>query len=183
MSAEGVAKVISPDDTEKQIDGIDEDRIDELIGELMGEEDLGDIGVDMKCGECGPEKIEAGGDERQVKKLGDPRMPTAAEVEDHNRTHLPYRNWCYHCVRGKGKDLDHRREVTEDRGLSEYSFDYCFPGDEFGFKLTILVGRERERGVTMAAVVPVKGSSGRFATEKIIEFMEECGDSNMGVIV
>ena len=137
----------------------------------------------MKCGECGPDRIEAGEDERRVKRLGDPRRPTEAEVEDHERTHLPYRNWCYHCIGGKGKDLDHRKEVTEERGLSEYSFDYCFPGNEFGFKLTVLVGRERERGMTMATVAPMKGSSGRFAAEKIIEFMEECGDGGMDVIV
>ena len=85
----------------------------------------------------------ADGEEREVKKLGDPRKPTQEEVVLHERTHLPYRNWCYHCVPGKGKDLDHRKSAEEERGLSEYSFDYCFPGDEFGFKLTILVGRER----------------------------------------
>ena len=35
----------------------------------------------------------------------------------------------------------------------------------------------------MATVVPVKGSSGRFAVEKMVEFMEECGDAAMDVIV
>ena len=79
--------------------------------------------------------------------MGDPRRPLEKEVADHNLNgHLPYRNWCYHCVRGRGRDLDHRKAVEEDIGLSEYSFDYCFPGDEFGFKLTILAGRERARG-------------------------------------
>ena len=125
----------------------------------------------------------ADGEEREVKKLGDPRKPTQEEVVLHERTHLPYRNWCYHCVRGKGKDLDHRKSADEERGLSEYSFDYCFPGDEFGFKLTVLVGRERATGMNMGTVVPMKGTSGRFSAEKIMEFMEECGDSNMDVIV
>jgi len=79
--------------------------------------------------------------------------------------------------------LDHRKSAEEERGLSEYSFDYCFPGDEFGFKLTVLVGRERATGMNMGTVVPMKGTSGRFSAEKIMEFMEECGDSNMDVIV
>ena len=118
-----------------------------------------------------------------MKRLGDPRMPTAKERADHETTHLPFRNWCYHCVRGKGRDLDHRKGIEEERGLSEYSFDYCFPGDEFGFKLTVLVGRERATGMTMGTVVPMKGSSGRFAAEKMVEFMEECGDGGMDVIV
>ena len=33
----------------------------------------------------------------------------------------------------------------EERDVSEYCFDYCFPGDEFG--LTILCGRERLAGM------------------------------------
>ena len=37
------------------------------------------------------DKIEAE-KERKVQRLGDPRRPTSAEIEDHNRTHLPYRN-------------------------------------------------------------------------------------------
>ena len=85
---------LSPDDERTEIDGVEEvdeieGKTDEIIGELLGEEDLDDLGVGMKCGKCGPEKIEAGSDERQVKKLADPRMPTEAEVEDHSRTIYP----------------------------------------------------------------------------------------------
>mgnify|MGYP001254926542 CR=1 FL=1 len=140
----------------------------------------------MRCDECLPEEVKrktTGGDGREVKRLGGPRRPTEMEVEDHERTHLPFRNWCSHCVKGKGKDLDHRKSIEEERGLSEYSFDYCFPGDEFGFKITVLVGREHGTGMTMGAVVPTKGSSGRYSAEKIMEFMEECGDGGMDVII
>ena len=63
-----------------------------------------------------PGRIEAERDERKVVRLGDPRRPSEGEVQDHERTHLPYRNWCYHCVGGKGRDLDHRRAVEEERG-------------------------------------------------------------------
>ena len=86
------------------------------------------------------EKIKAEKEAEGVKEILDPRKPTAKEVESHNRTHLPYRNWCPHCVRAKGKDLDHRRAVEGVRGLIEFSFDYCFPGNELGYKLTVLVG-------------------------------------------
>ena len=67
--------------------------------------------------------------------------------------------------------------------MSEYSFDYCFPGDGFGFKLTVLIGRERCTGMTMGMVVPMKGTSGRFSAEKIMEFIEECGDGGMDILV
>ena len=118
-----------------------------------------------------------------MQKLTDPRRATQAEVDDHNRTHPPYRSWCPHCVQGKGKDLDHRKSVEEERGLNEFSFDYCFPGDEFGSKLTVLVGRERASGMTMATVVPMKGSSGKFKVDKMLYFMTECGSQCGDVII
>ena len=55
---------------------------------------------------------------RPIRRLVDPRRPTQAEVDLHELHHVPYRNWCHHCVRGRGKDFDHRRAVEEERGLS-----------------------------------------------------------------
>ena len=98
-----------------------------------------------------------------VKTILDPRMPTVKEVEEHNRTRLPCRNWCPHCVRAKGKDLGHRKDTSCERGPPAVSFDCCFQGNELGYKLTVLVGRERVTGMTMAAVLPSKGSTGKFA--------------------
>ena len=78
------------------------------------EEEDEDRGV-VRVEEAGGEEVERFGairDERKVKELVDPRKPTAREVEEHERTHLPYRNWCAVCVMGKGKDDDHRKGVT-----------------------------------------------------------------------
>jgi hypothetical protein len=86
-------------------------------------------------------------------------------------------------VAAKGKDLDHRRDVREARGLPEYSLDYCFPGNEFGYHLTILVGRERVTGMTMAAVVPEKGSKGKFVADKVLEFITECGNLKGDIVI
>ena len=72
------------------------------------------------------ERIRAERDEEKVKRMNDPRKPTVQEVDDHNRTHRPRRNWCPYCVQAKGKDLDHRKSVEGERGLAEFSFDYCF---------------------------------------------------------
>ena len=109
-----------------------------------------------------PERVAAEPEGRAVRQLADPRLPSQAEIDLHDLTHLPYRNWCAVCVRCRGRDLDHRRAVDEERGVSEYAFDYCFPGDELGFKLVILVGREKITGAYFATAVPTKGSSGRF---------------------
>ena len=114
--------------------------------------------------------------------MNSPGKPSADEVDHHNLTHSPYRNWCSICVRSKGKDLDHRTSVEAERGLSEYSFDYCFPGDEFGFKLTVMAGKEKNTGMTFATAVPTKGSSGRFVVDKTMEFVEEIGDYSNSII-
>ena len=89
-----------------------------------------DEGV-VKMGGIG-EMIRAEMEEERVKRMNDPRKPTVQEVEDHNRTHLSYRNWCPFCVQAKAKDLDHRKSIKEERGLAEFSFDYCFQGRKAG---------------------------------------------------
>ena len=81
------------------------------------------------------------------------------------------------------KDLDHRADAGKERGLNEYSFDYCFPGDEFGSKLTTLVGRERTTGLEMATSVPMKGSTRRLTIDKILEFIDENGYTAAQIIV
>ena len=95
---------------------------------LDGDEDCQDV----VHGGDEPLRITGEAAERKLRIIGDPRMPTQREVDDHYLTHLPYRNWCSICVRAKGKDMDHRSAVEKERGLSEYCFDYCFPGDELG---------------------------------------------------
>ena len=45
---------------------------------------------------------EAGEEEYNVRKLVDPKLPTQEKVDEHYlRVHLPYRNWCAICVKGK----------------------------------------------------------------------------------
>ena len=58
-----------------------------------------------------------------------------------------------------------------------------FPGDEFGFKLTILVVVEKYSGMKMTAVVPTKGSTGEFAAKRVIELIHECGNRDADVII
>ena len=74
-------------------------------------------------------------------------------------------------------------QSMEKEGLNEYSFDYCFPGDEFGYRVTVLVGRERTSGMTMATVIPLRGGSGKFMTDRVMKFFEECGDQAGDMII
>ena len=96
---------------------------------------------------------------------------------------MPYRNWCPHCVRGRGKEMDHRaKRGTEEESLPEYHMDDCFPGDEGGQKLTILVVVERHSEMKKAVVVPSKSSTGRYAVRVVVDLIEECGDKDRTVI-
>ena len=37
------------------------------------------------------------------------QRPSKEEVELHNKTHLPYRSWCPHCVRGQARRRNRRK--------------------------------------------------------------------------
>ncbi len=89
------------------------------------------------------ERIKAEKEGERLKKIADPRRPTEREVGDRNRAHLRFRNWHPCRAQAKGRDLDHRTAVGEKRGLSEHSSDFCFSGDELGYNLIVMVGRER----------------------------------------
>ena len=129
------------------------------------------------------ERIEFEQDEDFVKRLTDPKLPKEEEVEKHVlQGHIPYRNWCPVCVRARGKEMGHMKSERE-RGLVEYSWDYCFPGDEFGFKWALLVGKERSSKAWMATTVPMKGGSGKFPVDKCLEFILDNGDSEANIIL
>ena len=66
------------------------------------------------------------GDEAvQPKTKPPPAKPSAEEVEKHMVTHLPFRDWCPHCVRGKSGSKPH----TCSRGIHEIptvALDYMY---------------------------------------------------------
>ena len=53
--------------------------------------------------------------------INKPTEPTEKEVEEHERTHLPYRDWCKHCVMGRGRSEPHRTTDKSDRGIPKIS--------------------------------------------------------------
>ena len=106
--------------------------------------------AEIFCGECNVispnEKIVAGaegemeesGDEDDdgvskekvnIKRVTDPMLPSKADIEEHMLSHLPYRNWCEHCVKGRGKQMAHFKS-KEIRNTIEFHCDFCFPGGE-----------------------------------------------------
>ena len=56
------------------------------------------------------------------------RPPTAEEVREHSRTHLPYRSWCPQCVGRLGISTQHRRKKPREDAVevATVALEYCF---------------------------------------------------------
>ena len=66
---------------------------------------------------------------RVRKRAAHSRLPTEAEVREHNLIHVPYRSWCVHCVRGRGQSAEHRRQESRPEGaVPELRLDYSAMG-------------------------------------------------------
>ena len=134
LEAGHVVKAVSPIEKSKDvyevmtIDGVGNEK-----KELVEEE------ISLEEGEE-PVRIGLQKDGEFLKKINDPLKPTEEEVKEHfDMGHAVYRNWCSICVEARGKEMDCRRDDGKDRKLPEYSWDYCFPGDEHGYRWTVLV--------------------------------------------
>ena len=93
---------------------------------------------------------------RVPKRMQNPMLPSKAEREMHELTHVPFRSWCEHCVRGRGESVRHEagKEMPEQ---TEVHMDFFFIGDEDqNEKLTVLAARERTTRMTMSTVAPSK---------------------------
>ena len=71
--------------------------------------------------------IEGEDDVEPLKKVKNPKLPTSAEVEEHNRTHIPFRSWCQWCVEGRGRGDQHRS--APGSSIPIVSLDYFFITD------------------------------------------------------
>ncbi len=68
-------------------------------------------------------------DEEEVFPLRRPRIPTMpseSEVEDHRKTHLPYRSWCEPCVMGRGLGEQRGAHRGREHLIPRIGIDYWF---------------------------------------------------------
>ena len=85
-------------------------------GESSGGDELSDV-----------EDVFIGEEAELPKKITCDLRPSKEEVELHNTSHLPFRSWCPHCVRGKAKRRAHRKKLREMRsGIPVISLDYMW---------------------------------------------------------
>ena len=71
--------------------------------------------------------------EEEAREVRGPIIPVTPSLEDvrqHRLTHRPFRSWCPHCVRGKGREDPHKKSTQKEvwHGVPKLVSDYFFIG-------------------------------------------------------
>ncbi len=122
------------------------------------------------CPPCGNERIPT--------RLSSPIKPSAEDVDRHNLTHLPYRNWCPVCVKAKGREDDHRRGAHHEEdasGLPIVSLDYQTLNEDKDQSMKVIIGKDESTGNVLAHNVTCKGLADEWVIKRIVKDMEELG--------
>ena len=99
--------------------------------------------------------------EEKVERIGLPKplQPTAFEVAEHNISHVPYRSWCEHCVRGKARTSAHPTsagaKLADQRPT--IAMDYFYLGKKEDDSLPILGVVEETSQRCFSLTLPSKG--------------------------
>ena len=92
--------------------------VEEMEEESGGEEDRApDVAAGGSDSQASLEPVEAEEEGEVVRIRRAPKGPTRREREEHEATHIPYREWCPHCVRGRGTNRPHRRGKEQDEDV------------------------------------------------------------------
>ena len=108
-----------------------------------------------------------------------PVTPSRKEVEEHSATHMPYRSWCPHCVKGRGNNQPHRKSAEKDKddSVPVIGMDYGFmtkkgTDDQMG---PMLVLKESRHGLVKSMVVPAKGPSQEWVPRRCHSWIADIG--------
>jgi hypothetical protein len=104
---------------------------------------------------------EEGEEGRQPVRARAPQQVSKEEREVHELTHTPYRAWCRHCVKARGRNMPHRSGDHEHKaaGVPKISMDYYFmsKADEQASANPLIVMVDEDTGEKYARAVGHKG--------------------------
>ena len=111
---------------------------DMKISHAAGKADYDEVAI--RSGDGHTDAEDPGSEEtKAVKMKKTPKQPSQREREEHERTHLPFRDWCTHCIKAKSRNDPHKRETDvmkdeefRDDAISTVSFDYSYFNDKLG---------------------------------------------------
>jgi len=155
------------------------------------EEFWGDIGRDNREAGVGEE-----GEPALAKVV--PCRPCLADVDEQNLTHIPFRSWCDHCVRGRTVSEPHHISGMKKFGKPLIAKDYMNlkgkydvsseaedqvearrkPGGRHINDMPILATRDRDTHLKFAHAVPVKGDN-EYVTARVVLYIREPGHSEV----
>ena len=107
---------------------------------------------------------DGGEDGERVRLLPKPRTPSKAEWERHVVSHMPFRDWCRHCVAGRGLERRHQRHPGHDDQYPLVCIDYGYLS---GDATPMLVAKDRRTGMAFALPVERKGAADPHAVEQL----------------
>ena len=121
---------------------------------------------DMDC------ESDGGEDGERVRLLPKPRTPSKAEWERHVVSHMPFRDWCRHCVAGRGHERRHQRHPGHDDQYPLVCIDYGYLS---GDATPIMVAKDRRAGMVFALPVEREGAADPQAVEKLAGWVDVLG--------
>ena len=120
--------------------------------------------------------------------MSSPGEPTKEERSAHEATHMPFRSWCRHCVRGRGVAAPHRIKKKKDKEAEESSpkicIDSAFLGkeDEEANRHPIIVMHDK-RSKAVAGIYAGKKGVVEWVGKWVTEVIEDWGYGNMSIIM
>ena len=146
----------------------DEDRewVNRWFSPFDPREEEEETGDDDEGGDVAEETEGEQEEARKPKMAKAPAKPSKEEVEEHMVTHLPFRSWCPHCVRGKSKGKPHGKANKGNHEVPTIALDYTFmydtqnEGEEKGMPILVMKDIKQDEtgpGMLFAQVVPAKG--------------------------
>ena len=103
-----------------------------------------------------------------------PCTPTLEEMDLHDLTHVPYRNWCPFCVKAKAREDAHRRHKDghdEKYGLPTISLDYELLEE----KITLMVAKDEPSGSVLAYDCLCKGATDEWVIKELVKDLDAWG--------
>ena len=159
-----------------------------LVGWRSGDQEgEPEEGKEIICPVC--EEVEEVGEEDEefglIKPttLSSPYTPSRQERIEHELTHLPFRSWCAHCVRGKSTSMHHRhKDDEEEKRVPTVGIDYAFikksavdEEHEMG-EVTVMVAKDSRSKAVFPVPVPRKGiDSEEYACRQLLKILDFMG--------
>lgn len=109
--------------------------------------------------------------EREVRGQKIPSVPTQVEIDNHNLTHEPFKEWCEVCTMYRARQDKHVASDHSHSGHSvlSYDFGYCSRMPGGADKLTCLVLKDRD--TQLVHVVPTLQKGGKSLQCLVTEFV------------